>query len=122
MALSPNELAHLRYARYLLENVGLAVRIANAVGTSIEKLFGILPQGAADLISVATNKALTNRAIGGTAHIRLGDRDSRRTSDEAPRTHFERGLQDRKEASPSPPVHSCGLAMLAITGFRGRRS
>jgi len=58
MALSPIELADLRYARNLLENVGLAVRIANAVGMPIEKVFAILPQGAADLISAATNKAL----------------------------------------------------------------
>lgn len=58
MALSPNELADLRHARNLLENVGLAVRIANAVGMPIEKVFGILPQGAADLISAATNRAL----------------------------------------------------------------
>ena len=58
MALSPNELADLRYARNLLENVSLAGRIANAVGMPIEKVFGLLPQGAADLISAATNKAL----------------------------------------------------------------
>jgi len=58
MALSPNELADLRYARNLLENVSLAVRIANAVGMPIEKVLAILPQGAADLIAAATNKAL----------------------------------------------------------------
>ena len=58
MALSPNDFADLRYARGLLENVSLAGRIANAIGMPIERMFGILPQGAADLISTATNKAL----------------------------------------------------------------
>ena len=58
MALSTADQADLRYARYLLENVSLAARIAGAVGTPIEKLFGVLPQGAADAIGAATNKAL----------------------------------------------------------------
>ena len=58
MALSTADQADLRYARYLLENVSLAARIAGAVGTPIEKLFGVLPQGAADAVGAATNKAL----------------------------------------------------------------
>lgn len=58
MALSTDDLADLRYARNLLENVSLAGRIANALGTPIEKMFSVLPQGAADAISTATNKAL----------------------------------------------------------------
>jgi len=58
MALSTADQADLRYARYLLENVSLAARIAGAVGTPIEKLFSVLPQGAADAIGAATNKAL----------------------------------------------------------------
>jgi len=58
MALSTDDLADLRYARFLLENVSLAARIANAVGTPIEKMFSVLPQGAADAIRAATNKAL----------------------------------------------------------------
>jgi hypothetical protein len=58
MALSTDDLADLRYARFLLENVSLAARIANAAGTPIEKLFSVLPQGAADAIRAATNKAL----------------------------------------------------------------
>ncbi|MCX6550098.1 MAG: EcsC family protein [Acidobacteria bacterium] len=58
MALSTNDLADLRYARNLLENVSLAGRIANAVGAPFERLFTALPQGAADAISAATNKAL----------------------------------------------------------------
>ena len=58
MALSPNELADLRYARNLLEHVSLAGRIANAVGMPIERVLGVLPQGAADLVNTATSKAL----------------------------------------------------------------
>jgi hypothetical protein len=58
VALSNDELADLRYARSLLENVSLAGRIANAVGTPFEALFSALPQGAADTISAATNQAL----------------------------------------------------------------
>jgi drug/metabolite transporter (DMT)-like permease len=58
MALSADDLADLRYARNLLENVSFAGRIANAVGTPIEKVFTVLPQGAAAAISAATNKAL----------------------------------------------------------------
>lgn len=48
----------LRRARSLLEHPGLAVRIANAVGTPIEKLFTMLPEGAADTIKSATTKSL----------------------------------------------------------------
>ena len=58
MALSTNDLADLRYARNLLENVSLAARIANTVGTPLEALFRALPQGAGDAIGAATNKAL----------------------------------------------------------------
>jgi hypothetical protein len=58
MALSTDDLADLRYARNLLENVSLAGRIANAPGTPIEKMFSVLPQGAADAISTVTNRAL----------------------------------------------------------------
>jgi len=58
LALSKEDLSDLRYARNLLENLSLAGRIANAVGTPIERLFSVLPQGATDLISSATNKAL----------------------------------------------------------------
>lgn len=58
MALSSNDLADLRYARNLLENVSLAARIANAVGMPIEKIFTVMPHAAANAISAATNKAL----------------------------------------------------------------
>lgn len=48
----------LRRAKSLLDHPGLAVRIANAVGTPIEKLFTMLPDGAADTIKTATTKSL----------------------------------------------------------------
>jgi hypothetical protein len=56
--LSSSDLADLQYAKNLLEKASLAVRIANAVGTPIEKLFGMLPSGAADIIGSASNKSL----------------------------------------------------------------
>ena len=38
--------------------MSLAARIAGAVGTPIDRLFSVLPQGAADAIGAVTNKAL----------------------------------------------------------------
>ena len=73
MALSTDDLADLRYARNLLENVSLAGRIANAVGTPFEMLFSALPQGASDAISAATSKAL--RAGLRFAVSTMGDRN-----------------------------------------------
>jgi len=57
-AFSADDLADLRRARLLLEHVSLAVRLANAVGTPVEKLLDVLPPGAAALIRTATSKAL----------------------------------------------------------------
>lgn len=48
----------LRRAKSLLEHQGLAVRIANAVGAPVERLFAALPEGSADLIRTATTKSL----------------------------------------------------------------
>jgi hypothetical protein len=58
MALSTDDLADLRYARFLLEHTSLAARIANAAGAPIERIVSVLPRGAADAISAATKKAL----------------------------------------------------------------
>jgi EcsC protein family len=52
----------LRRAKSLLEHPGLAVRIANAVGQPIEKLFTMLPESAAETIRTATTKSL-NAAV-----------------------------------------------------------
>ena len=59
MDISTDDLDALRRAKSLLENVSLAARVANAVGTPVEKLFGLLPEGAAGFILSATNKSLT---------------------------------------------------------------
>src|SRR5215210_2905794 len=48
----------LSRAKSLLENPGLAVRIANTVGTPIEKLFAALPAGTGVAIQSATTKSL----------------------------------------------------------------
>jgi hypothetical protein len=48
----------LRRAKSLLDHPGLAVRIENTIGAPIEKLFAMLPEGAADTIRTATTKAL----------------------------------------------------------------
>lgn len=58
MDISRDDLAALRQAKSLLENVSLASRVANALGTPVEKFFGMLPGGAAGLILSATSKAL----------------------------------------------------------------
>ena len=50
--------ADLGYAKNLLEHPSLAARIANAVGTPIEKGLELLPQSATAVISAATNKSI----------------------------------------------------------------
>ena len=52
------ELADLRRAVQLLENPGLGARIANLLGTPIEKAISLLPRGASDTIGAATQKAI----------------------------------------------------------------
>ena len=56
--MSSEDLADLRYAKSLLENPSLAARIANVVGTPIEKIIERLPEGAREFISAATTKSL----------------------------------------------------------------
>ena len=56
--LSFEELDDLRYARELLENPGLAIKITNAIGTPIEKGVDLLPKGWYELVDKATKKAL----------------------------------------------------------------
>jgi hypothetical protein len=58
-ALSGADRVELRRAKSLLENRGLAVRIAGVVGTPVEKVLGALPEGAAQMIHAATSKSLT---------------------------------------------------------------
>jgi hypothetical protein len=56
--MSSDDLADLRYAKALLENPSLTAKITNAVGTRIGKGLALLPEGANDVISQATKKAL----------------------------------------------------------------
>jgi hypothetical protein len=58
MTISEDDLADLRFARNRLEHVSLSAKVANAIGTPVEKIFGLLPQGAADMVNAATTKAL----------------------------------------------------------------
>lgn len=57
-ALQAKDLQDLRRAKMLLENPGLAMRLANFVGTPIEKGFKLLPQGWAEAVHSATRAAL----------------------------------------------------------------
>lgn len=59
MDLASDDLIVLRHAKHLLERTSLAARLAQAIGTPIDKLFGLLPSGAAGVVLTATNKSLT---------------------------------------------------------------
>lgn len=56
--LQAKDLQDLRTAKSLLENPGLAVRLANLIGTPIEKGFKLLPQGWTEAVHAAARKAL----------------------------------------------------------------
>jgi hypothetical protein len=58
MEISDKDLRALRYAKYLLENVSLAVKISSAIGKPIERGFGLLPANWFDLVGRATRTAL----------------------------------------------------------------
>ena len=57
--LQGKDLQDLRHAKALLENPGFAVRLANLVGTPLEKGFKLLPQGWTDIVHKAARAALT---------------------------------------------------------------
>jgi len=52
------DLADLRTARQLLENPGLAPRLAALIGGPVEKGFGLLPDGWRDILQTASRTAL----------------------------------------------------------------
>lgn len=56
--MNTQDIEALRYAKGLLENPGLAIRISNALGTPIEKGLELLPESTRAAISKATHKAL----------------------------------------------------------------
>ncbi len=54
MPMSQNELEDLKYAKELLENPGLAVRITDALGTAIDKGFELLPAKWSEMVQQTT--------------------------------------------------------------------
>src|SRR5688500_10332483 len=57
--LTSQELKDLFYAKSLLENPGFTARIANVIGTPIEKGFKLLPKNWSEVVSKASKAALT---------------------------------------------------------------
>jgi hypothetical protein len=58
MALSPEDLLDLHYAKSLLENPSVAARLTSMLGTPIERAIEMLPSGAGEVISRASQKAI----------------------------------------------------------------
>ena len=58
MQLTEKDLDDLKYAKMLLDNPGLAVKITSALGAPIEKGFDLLPKGWHELVEKSTRKAL----------------------------------------------------------------
>lgn len=58
MDIAPHDLDDLRYAKGLLENPGLAIKITNYLGAPLEKGFALLPRGWSDIVAANTRKAL----------------------------------------------------------------
>ncbi len=58
MEISPADRAELHHARTLLESPGLAMRITNLFGASLEKGFALLPQNWSTVIAALSRKAL----------------------------------------------------------------
>ena len=79
MNISNQDLEDLRYAKSLLENPGLAVRLTNLLGTPIEKGFELLPEKWYDTVQKATSKSL-HTALD-FAIVTMGDKTKRASSD-----------------------------------------
>jgi hypothetical protein len=77
--LTAEELADLRYAKTLLENPHLAMRLANLVGSPLEAGFKMLPKGWSAKVHSATQAALMKALQ--LALLSLGKRARRRSSD-----------------------------------------
>jgi len=58
MEITEQDLDDLKYAKMLLDNPGLAVKITSALGAPIEKGFDLLPKGWHELVEKSTRKAL----------------------------------------------------------------
>ena len=58
MSLTPAALDELRGAKHVLEETSLAARIANAIGTPVERVLSALPERASKAVLDVTNKSL----------------------------------------------------------------
>jgi len=58
MQILKNDLADLRYAKHLLENPGIAAKVSNILGKSIEKGIELLPENSYDMILKITRESL----------------------------------------------------------------
>jgi hypothetical protein len=58
MEIASGDLEDLLYARSLLENPGLAMKITGFLGVPLEKGFSLLPKGWSDIVASSTRKAL----------------------------------------------------------------
>ena len=77
--LNAQEMKDLFYAKSLLENPGFTARIANIIGTPIEKGFKLLPKNWSDVVSKASKAALTTALQ--VAVATLGARKSVKSSE-----------------------------------------
>jgi hypothetical protein len=77
--LTVQELRDLRYAKSLLENPGFTARIANIVGTPIEKGFKLLPKNFSDVVHKASKTALMKALQ--LAVLTLGSRNRAKSSE-----------------------------------------
>lgn len=58
MQILKNDLADLRYAKHLLEHLGIAAKVSNILGKSIEKGLELLPENSYDTILKITRESL----------------------------------------------------------------
>jgi hypothetical protein len=82
MPLSSEEREQLANAKFLLENPSLAAKITDAIGTPIEKGFGLLPAGWQTSIQKATNKALMS-----ALNVAVGTMDNKKSNTSSPKLH-----------------------------------
>jgi hypothetical protein len=77
--MTPGERQELAYAKSLLENPGLTARLAQVLGSPIEKGLKMLPPNAADIVQRATRAAL-NKALD-VAVASIGGKPTTRSSE-----------------------------------------
>ncbi len=77
MAMTPEDLERLQYARELLENPGLAAKLTNIIGMPFEKAFKYLPEKWSDAVQNITQKSLRYAL---TVAVKTMDRKDRKSS------------------------------------------